>query len=125
MSIRDFSAKLRELSRVVAMRIAAEAAPILSGLVEETTSSSADAFGVSWSPGADGRSVTLRKSGAMLSALRYVAIGTRLRISLTTRYAKFQLGRRPVAPMQGEALPTAYAEALAETSRRVLAEALR
>ena len=124
-SLRAFAAKLRALPLVVGHRVAKAAAPILTSLVLETSRSSEDAYGAAWAPGESGQVVTLRKSGALLDGVRYVAIGTRLRLALTTRYAKYQVGRRPVAPKQGEPLPKAYVDALDTTARRVIAEALR
>jgi hypothetical protein len=124
-SLRKFAASLRALPLVVGHKVAQACAPILTSLVVDTTSASEDAYGGAWAPGASGQVVTLRKSGTMLGALRYVAIGARLRLALSTRYAKYQLGRRPVAPAQGAALPPAYAAALDTTARRVIAEALR
>ena len=124
-NLRKFAASLRELPRVVGHRVAAAAAPVLTALVVDTSSTSADAYGAAWAPGADGQTVTLRKSGALLNGVRYVAIGQRLRLALTTKYAKYQVGRRPVAPAQGSPLPPAYAAALDTAARRVIAEALR
>lgn len=124
-SLKKFAASLRELPRVVGHRVAAECAPVLTALVIETSRASEDAYGAAWAPGDSGQVVTLRKSGALLDGVRYVAIGQRLRLALTTKYAKYQVGRRPVTPRQGEALPPAYARALDTTARRVIREALR
>lgn len=124
-SLKKFAASLRELPRVVGHRVAAECAPVLTALVIETSRASEDAYGAAWAPGESGQVVTLRKSGALLDGVRYVAIGQRLRLALTARYAKYQVGRRPVAPKPGEPLPPAYAGALRDTSRRVIREALR
>ena len=124
-NLKKFAASLRELPLVVGHRVAKAAAPILTSLVLETSSASEDAYGVGWTPGESGQVVTLRKSGALLDGVRYVAIGQKLRLALTTRYAKYQVGRRPVTPRQGEALPPAYARALDTTARRVIREALR
>ena len=124
-SIRKFAESLRTLPRVVGHRVAKAAAPILTSLVVETSRASEDAYGAAWAPGDSGQVVTLRKSGALLDGVRYVAIGQRLRLALTTKYAKYQVGKRPVTPRQGEALPPAYARALRETARRVIREALR
>ncbi len=124
-NLKEFAASLRELPRVVGHRVAAACAPVLTTLVLETSRSSADAYGAAWAPGADGQTVTLRKSGALLNGVRYVAIGSKLRLALTTKYAKYQVGRRPVTPRQGEALPPAYARALDTTARLVIREALR
>lgn len=124
-SLKKFAASLRELPRVVGHRVAAACAPVLTALVVDTSDAGADAYGAVWAPGADGQTITLRKSGALLNGVRYVAIGSKLRLALTTRYAKYQVGRRPVTPRQGEALPPAYARALDTTARRVIREALR
>ena len=124
-SIRKFAESLRTLPRVVGHRVAKAAAPILTSLVVETSRASEDAYGAAWAPGESGQVVKLRKSGALLDGVRYVAIGSKLRLALTTRYAKYQVGKRPVTPRQGEALPPAYARELDTTARRVIREALR
>jgi len=124
-SLRKFAASLRALPLVVGHKVAQACAPILTSLALETSRASEDAYGVGWTPGESGQVVTLRKSGALLDGVRYVAIGSRLRLALTTRYAKYQIGKRPVAPAQGAPLPPAYAAALDTTARRVIEEALR
>ena len=124
-NLKKFAASLRELPRVVGHRVAAACAPVLTALVVDTSDAGADAYGAAWAPGANGQTITLRKSGALLNGVRYVAIGSRLRLALTTKYAKYQVGRRPVTPRQGEALPPAYARALDTTARLVIREALR
>ena len=124
-SIRKFAESLRTLPRVVGHRVAKAAAPILTSLVVETSRASADAYGAAWAPGESGQVVKLRKSGALLDGVRYVAIGSKLRLALTTRYAKYKVGKSPVTPRQGEALPPAYARELDTTARRVIREALR
>jgi hypothetical protein len=110
------SADLRRLPRVVAFKVAEEAAPVLTGLAAATFSASEDAYGVPWAAGSDGGKVTLWKTGALSRFVRYVAIGTKLRVSLGVAYAKYQIGRRPVFPKQGGALPTEYARALERTA---------
>jgi hypothetical protein len=124
-NLKKFASSLRELPRVVGHRVASACAPVLTALVIETSRASEDAYGAAWAPGDSGQVVTLRKSGALLDGVRYVAIGSKLRLALTTKYAKYQVGRRPVTPRQGEALPPAYARALDTTARRVIREALR
>jgi len=111
-SLSQFSADLRRLPRVVAQQVAAAAAPAITALAERTFNSSEDPYGNTWTPGADGRKVTLRKSGALFSKIRYVAIGTKLRVALGVAYAKYQIGKRPVFPKQGAGLPADYARTL-------------
>ncbi len=123
-SLRKFADSLRALPRVVGARVAQAVAPILTRLALETARASEDAYGVGWAPGVDGGVLTLRKSGALLDGIRYVAIGDRVRLALTNRYAKYQVGPRPVAPPFGAPLPPAYAKALDEASAEVIREAI-
>lgn len=121
-SLSRFATKLRELPRLLGNRVATLAADEITAVARRTYEASENAYGAPWAPGADGRTVTLRQSGAMFRTLRYVAIGTKLRVALTTRYAKYQIGKRPVFPTQGGALPKAYIAALARATERALEE---
>lgn len=123
-SLKNFTAKLRELPRTIAIKVAEAAAPALTRAARETFEASEDAFGGSWSPGSKGQRVTLKKSGSLAKYIRYVAVGTKLRVALGVSYARYQIGRRPIFPKQGDPLPTAYVAALRETTIRVARAAL-
>lgn len=112
-SLAKFSANLRRLPRVLGEQVAEQAAPVLTALVEATFKASEDAYGNSWAPGKEGQKVTLRKKGDLAKGLKYIAIGTKLRLRLAVAHAKYQLGKRPVAPRQGSPLPVEYSQALA------------
>lgn len=124
MSLKAFSASLRELPKVLAIRIAARCAVELTELAKRTFDAGTDPYGTPWVPSADGRDVTMRKTGALASGVRYVAVGEKLRLQLTTKYAKYQVGRRPVTPAQGAPLPTAYAEKLRTATQETIGEVL-
>lgn len=119
-SLQKFSASLRALPRVVAQKVAAAAAPALTEAAKSTFYAGEDAFGASWVPGAHGQAVTLRDTGNLASGIDYVAIGTKLRVRLTVPYAKYQLGRRPAFPRQGDPLPASYIAALTSATNTVL-----
>jgi hypothetical protein len=118
-SLKKFSDKLRELPRVVAIKVAEAAAPVLTDLVHQTFGASENAYGDDWAPGADGQKVTLRRSGELAGGLSYVAIGTKLRLRLGAKHAKYQVGKRPVTPRQGAELPVEYSRALARETEDV------
>lgn len=120
MSLSDFSKRLRGLPLVVAHKVAQAAAPALTEAAQASFAAGETPYGDGWLPSPDGKTVTLRKSGALMSGVRYVAIGTRLRVALTTRYAKYVVGKRPVTPRQGSALPIEYATALAKATAAVI-----
>lgn len=120
MSLKDFSKRLRTLPLVVAHKIAQAAAPALTAAAQASFAAGETPYGDGWLPSPDGKTVTLRKSGALMSGVRYVAIGTRLRLALTTRYSKYVVGKRPVTPRQGSALPTEYSAALNRAAAEVI-----
>lgn len=117
-SLSQFSAKLRELPRTLAKDVALEAAPVITEFAQTSFANSEDPYGTPWAPGADGRKVKLHETGALQRFIRYIAIGTKLRVSLGVKYAKYQVGKRPVYPRQGGALPKKYVEALSEIVQR-------
>lgn len=116
-SLHAFSAGLRKLaSQETAIKVAAAAAPALTAAIQATFNAGEDAYGIGWVPKEDGTRATLKKSGALASKLHYVAIGTKLRVALGVRYAKYVVGKRPVTPRQGDPLPAAYSEAIARAA---------
>lgn len=116
-SLAEFSADLRRLPRVVAQQVAKEAAPELTKLAAKTFEASEDPYGVPWKPSdVTGAAVTLRRTGNLFRFIKYVAIGTKLRIALGTSYAKYQIGRRHVFPTQHGHLPEEYVRALKRTA---------
>src|SRR5271170_1529816 len=100
-TLAQFSSDLRRLPRVVAHRVAEAAAPVVTTLAKASFAASETPYGVPWAPGEEGQRVTLQKSGDLAKYIRYVAIGAMLRVALGVRYAKYQVGKRPVFPTQG------------------------
>ncbi len=118
-TLKNFSAALRRLPRVIAQDVATAAAPAITAAAVATFSAGEDPYGNAWAPGAGGDRITLVKTGALSRLVKYVAIGTKLRVVLGVDYAKYQIGKRPVFPRQGGALPTAYVQTLEQTTATV------
>jgi hypothetical protein len=123
-SLKQLASDLRRLPTTVAARVTEKAAPSLTDVANRTFEASTSPDGVPWAPGADGKKVTLVKSGALRKFLRYVGIGTKLRVALSVPYAKWQIGRRPVFPRQGAPLPSEYVQALQKATSQAIREAL-
>lgn len=123
-SLSQFANDLRRLPRVVAFRVAEEAAPEITRLGKESFDRGETPYGIDWRPGAEGQKVTLKKTGALERFIRYVAIGSKLRVALGVRYAKYQIGKRSVFPRQGGDLPDSYVQALMRTAVRVVRQEL-
>lgn len=123
-SLKKFAEDLRRLPRVVAQKVAERAAPALTSLAQRTFDASENAYGEAWVPGKGGKRVTLRRSGSLFKFIRYVALGTKLRVALGVPYAKYQVGKRPIFPRQDSELPEEYAATLARTAVQVVKEEL-
>ncbi len=124
-SLKNFTAKLRELPLVLAQKVATAAAPAITAAALETFDAGENPYGNTWEPGKDGDRITLHKSGALERGVRYVAIGTKLRVALGVKYARYQIGKRPVFPRQGADLPAAYVAALKLATEETIAAELR
>lgn len=121
-SIAQFTNDLRRLPKVVAQAVAKRAAPAITALAAQSFAESETPYGVPWAPAKDGEKVSLVKTGSLRRYIHYVAIGTKLRVALGVPYAKYQIGKRPVYPTQGGALPRDYRETLARTAVAVVRE---
>lgn len=119
-NLKQFAQDLRRLPTVVAQKIATASAPMLTELSRATFEAGEDPYGHTWKSGKAGQRVTLLKTGALKGFLRYVAIGTRLRVALGVPYAKYQIGKRPVFPRQGGDLPDSYVQALERTAVQII-----
>lgn len=124
-SLKQLASDLRRLPTTVAARVTEKAAPSLTDVANRTFEAGTSPDGVAWAPGADGKKVTLVKSGALKRFLQYVGIGTKLRVALGVPYAKYQLGKRQVFPRQGAPLPRDYVAVLQQTTNDVIASTLR
>jgi hypothetical protein len=123
-TLAQFAQDLRRLPRVVALKVCEAAAPVLTDIAMQTFNAGETPYGLAWAPGEHGQKVTLRKTGDLAKYIRYVAIGTRLRVALGVKYAKYQIGKRPIFPRQDE-LPPAYLEALHRVAVTVVREELK
>lgn len=119
-SLSQFAKDLRRLPTVVAQMVAAEAAPAITALAEKSFAESETPYGQKWPAGKKGQVVTLVKSGALKTHIRYVAIGTKLRVALGVRYARYQVGRRPVYPRAFGNLPDDYIQVLERVAVRIV-----
>jgi hypothetical protein len=119
-SLRKFSKNLRALPKVVAQKVATQSAPPLTTDTHRTFSAGTDPYGVPWAPGADGQRVTLVLTGALEQALAYTSTGTIIRLQTLPRYAKYQLGKRRVAPAPGATLPPAFRTILSTAADSII-----
>lgn len=120
--LRKFGKSLTDLSVGLGTAVASSSAEKITELGRGTFEAGQDAYGTPWAPGADGKPVDLKETGALEEHLSYKAVGRKIRSALGVAYAKFQIGKRPVYPRG--ALPPAYVEALKETAQTEIRKAL-
>ena len=124
-SLRQFSEDIRRLPKVVAFKVAERAAPVITALAKATFDAQQTPEGTAWKPGKTGKTITLHKTGALERWIKYVAIGSKIRVSLGVPYAKFQIGKRPVFPRQAGDLPESYQRALQRIAVQVVKEEMQ
>lgn len=115
-SLSKLSSTLRALPVALAQEVAKRAAPVISQFAKESFDASKDPYGAPWAPAVNGEVVTLRATRALEKFVHYVAIGTKLRVALGVKYAKYQIGKRPIYPRAG-LLPAKYSEALRQITQ--------
>jgi hypothetical protein len=100
-SMNALKARIRRMPLTVAHAVAQRAAPATTGLTDAAFDSGRTVYGEARPEGADGRPLSLRRTGATRSALRFVANGTIVRCALGTRYARYLIGKYRVLPNGG------------------------
>lgn len=106
---------LRSISKVAAQRIAARAAPVITAMAQGAYAGGATVYGDARPAGVHGNALDLHVSGAVQGSVRFTAIGTVLRAVLSTRYAKYLVGKYRILPMG--ALPVAWSAELGRIAR--------
>lgn len=114
-SLRRAVAKMPATS---AARIAAQAAPEVSALTRQAFDSETTVYASPRPKSADGKPLTLVRSGASREALRFVAEGTRMRTAVLPPYTRYLIGRYDVLP--NGPLPAEWRERLNEIAAEVL-----
>ena len=74
-----------------------------------------------YSPGA---AMSLVQSGVTRSSLRFVAVGTIVRVALGTKYAKYLIGKYKILPSGNAPIPAKWRESLEKVIARVIREQL-
>jgi len=121
LSLRDLKAQLRAMPKTLATDVAREAAPMLTGLAQTSFDSGRTVYNDARPTGAKGNTLTLRKSGAVRSALRFVAIGTVMRVVLGPRYARYLIGKYRILPVgDRSAIPAHWRREIERITLRLL-----
>lgn len=110
-TMRDLAKRIKELPIVVAQKIAQEAARAVTAKAQANYDSRRSVYGA-------GRSVSLVRTGTTKSLVRFVSIGTLVRASLGTRYAKYLIGKYQILPMG--AMPYEWQELIGKIGREIM-----
>lgn len=120
-SIRDLQSRLAKVSTVAAQRVAQRGAPRLTGAVQSAFASARTVYGDVRPFGVKGP-LTLRRTGAIESALRFASVGTVIRSVLGPKYARYLI-RYGILPNGSAAIPASWQATLGEEAKRALDEA--
>ncbi len=97
---------IKAMPITAAARIAARAAPEMTGLARGAFDSGQTVYDTSRPRGVDGGALSLEKSGATRRAMQFVATGRDMRLTSLPRYAKYLIG--PARPGKHYAHGAAY-----------------
>jgi hypothetical protein len=115
--LKDLAARLRALPKTAAIKVAAKSAPAITALAQSAYDGGTTVYGGARPSGKSG-ALSLVATGRTRATLRFVAVGSIVRVALGTRYARFLIGKYGILPMA--TLPTAWGEALGRVSVEVL-----
>lgn len=113
--LRNLSDTLKRIAKdqkKMAETIAILVAPALTEIGREDYDASRFPSGDSWALSKTGHRVTLVKSGIMRRFMVYKPLGDKIRVSLNTDYAPYQLGKRSPFPRYYAPLPDKYKQAI-------------
>lgn len=112
-SLRALQKRLNADPQVLAHKVAAAAVGAINSEALRTFSAGQAPTGYVWPESkVTGARVDLVESGRLRGQIRYVADGARIRCIIGVKYAKYQIGKRPVFPPRGAPLPAPYRDAI-------------
>lgn len=118
--LRDVAKRVHGLGAVAAQSVASQAAPLLTTQARSDFDAGRTVYGTVRPSGVRGP-VTLVRTGATRSTLGFSAQGTRMRVVLSTRWAKYLVGRFRILPIgDRSAIPPAWKKAIDGAVSRVL-----
>lgn len=123
-NVREFEQRLR---RIPSIANAERIAKIAAGVITETARASFDAGETAYGDGRPSGKhgpLTLVKTGTTRTHLTFAATGTRIRAVLSTKYAKYLIGKYGVLPSGNAPVPYKWQEALSEITKRVFDDTL-
>ena len=111
-NFRRLKSTLRKLPQAVAVRAAQRAAPELTQLTRSAFDSGRTVYDQPRPRGEEGNQLDLVETGAVRSLLRFDSFGTTVRAVLSTRYARFLIGKYKILP--NGAIPLEWQKVLRE-----------
>ena len=122
-SLGAVASTIRRLPVRAAIAVAATAAPALTTQMRGEFDSGQTAYGDARPEGVAGP-VSLVRTGDLRRLLRFAATGTRLRVVLGLRYARFMIGRFKILPGGRGAIPTAWKRTIDGITRDAIGKEL-
>lgn len=120
--LRDLAKRLQAIPTTVAQNVARAVAPELTSVARADFDAGRTAYGAARPLGKGGQALSLVKSGITQGSIRFVDIGTRVRVALGTRYAKYLVGKYKILP--SGSLPRAWSDAIRAIAQAQLAKGL-
>jgi hypothetical protein len=121
-NLKKLAKAMREVPKVLAQRVAGKVAPDLTAKARASFAAGENVYGDARPAGVNGSPLTLERTGATKASIRFVSVGTIVRASLGTKYARYLVGKYKILPASGSPMPAKWAT---DTGRIVEAEIAR
>lgn len=113
--LKDFSRSLSQLSTTLAQNVARDAGPVLTQLAGQAYDQGRTVYGESRPLGVNGNALTLERTGATRRDTRFTSVGTVVRCTLSTKWAKYLIGKYSILP--NGSLPRDWSRKLTDVAR--------
>jgi hypothetical protein len=119
-NLKKLAKAMREVPKVLAQRVAAKVAPDLTGKARASFAAGENVYGDARPAGVNGAPLTLDRTGATKASIRFVSVGTIVRATLGTKYARYLVGKYKILPASGSPMPAAWQEAVGKIAGDVI-----
>lgn len=117
-NLRKLATALRQLPKTLAIEVAAAVAPEVTTQAQAAFDGGRNVYGDARPAGADGRTLSLVRTGAARKALVAKSVGTIVRFTAgTARYIGVLIGKYKILPAGGSPMPVAWQDAAGKIAR--------
>jgi hypothetical protein len=122
--MRGVAKAIKAMPKVVGIEVAKRSSGALTAEAGASWDAGQTVYGSARPLGTHGNKLTLKKTGAARSLIKFIAAGTRMTASLPLKYFRYLIGKYNVMPT-GATLPIKWVRRINDAADQVIPETLR